>query len=364
MTLDLYIARRFIWTFLRVFSAFFAVLLGIGLIEEMRRFGGVGVTFGGGLELALLNAPAAIYQILPLIMILTAIALFLGLARSSELVVVRGSGRSGLRFLAAPVLTTLAIGLVAVTVWNPLAAATSRAYDTRVSAFMRGGSAVSVSASGLWLRQGSGSGQTVIQAQRSNLDGTELSDVTFLIYDAQARLTGRIGAAQARLTPGAWALEGAKIWALEDANPERSAGLPDGTTRLATDLTAQKIADGFASPKTVSIWDLPAYASDLERAGFSALPHRMWLMQEIAAPGFLIAMVLIAAGFTMRHTRAGGTGLRVLLAVLCGFAVFFLRNFGQILGDNGQIPIALAAAAPPLVAILLSAGLVLHLEDG
>ena len=47
-----------------------------------------------------------------------------------------------------------------------------------------------------------------------------------------------------------------------------------------------------------------------------------------------------------------------------GFTLYFVRNFAQILGENGQIPILLAAWAPPVAAILLPLGLLLHLEDG
>ncbi|MGB3280062.1 MAG: LPS export ABC transporter permease LptG, partial [Pseudorhodobacter sp.] len=46
------------------------------------------------------------------------------------------------------------------------------------------------------------------------------------------------------------------------------------------------------------------------------------------------------------------------------FAIFFLRNFAQILGENGQIPVYLAALSPPVAAVLLALGLLLHLEDG
>jgi lipopolysaccharide export system permease protein len=47
-----------------------------------------------------------------------------------------------------------------------------------------------------------------------------------------------------------------------------------------------------------------------------------------------------------------------------GFGIYFVRNFAQILGENGQIPVSLAAWAPPVAAILMALGLLLHLEDG
>ncbi len=85
---------------------------------------------------------------------------------------------------------------------------------------------------------------------------------------------------------------------------------------------------------------------------------------ELARPLFLVAMVLVGAAFTMRHSRLGGTGVAVLTSVLLGFTLYFVHNFARILGENGQIPVLLAAWAPPVASILLTMGLLLHAEDG
>jgi len=365
MTLSLYIARRFLATLAVVFGVFFGIMLLIDTIDQLRRLNESEAGLMAALHLAALNVPESLYRILPLIVVLAAVALFMALARSSELVVVRAAGRSGLRFLIAPVLTALVCGLLAVAVLNPLVAATGKLYDTAQASIARSGESVlSVSANGLWLRQGDGSGQTVIQAARTNQDGTQLYGVTFLLFDAEGLPTARLEAEVATLEPGAWRLEGAKRWDLAQANPEQSSQrLPDGST-LPSDLTREGIRDSFGSPSAIPFWSLPSYIASLEKAGFSARSHQVWFQMELAQPLLLAAMVLIAAGFTMRHTRFGKTGTLVLLAILAGFAIFFLRNFAQVLGENGQIPVALAAWTPPLAAIMMALGLLLHLEDG
>ena len=142
MILSLYFARRFLAVYLLVTAVFTAVLLMIDVIEQLRK---TGVTLTIALYLALLNAPESLYQILPLIIIITSIAVFLGLARSSELVVVRASGRSGLRFLLAPVITALLIGMLSVAVFNPLVAATSKLYDRLTTFGADAGSVLSIS---------------------------------------------------------------------------------------------------------------------------------------------------------------------------------------------------------------------------
>jgi lipopolysaccharide export system permease protein len=365
MTLSFYIARRFLTTVGGVFLIFFGILLLIDMIEQLRRFSGEGVGMAGALRLSLFNVPETLYRILPLILIIGSITVFLSLARSSELVVVRAAGRSGLRFLMTPVIVSALLGLFIVAVLNPLVAATQKAYEDARAGYLDGGASVlSVSDSGLWLRQGGDYGQTVIQADRANLDGTQLFGATFLTFNADGVPATRVEAATAQLVPGAWVVTGAKLWTLTDPNPERTSVLWPDETRLPSDLTPERIRDSFGTPSAVPIWALPQYIGGLEKAGFSAQSYRLWLQMELAQPLLLIAMVLIAAGFTMRHVRFGKTGTMVLYAILAGFAIFFLRNFAQALGENGQIPIYLAAWTPPVAGILLALGLLLHLEDG
>lgn len=366
MTLHLYFARRFLRSFLSVFLIMFGVLALIDLVDQIRRFGGTEASFGTLLTLTLLNVPEGLYRILPLVAILATLALYLALARSSELVVTRAAGRSALRSLVSPVIVTFLLGVLAVAAFNPIVAATKSQYE-RLADDLRGrvASTVSVSAEGLWLRQGSDAGQTVIRAARATLDGTELYDATFIGFDTGGKPAFRIEAAKATLTDGAWQIRDAKEWRFDaGADIPEVEAFETPALSLASTLTADEILDGFGEPSAIPIWDLPGFVSRLEQAGFSARAHRMFLHQELASPLLLVAMVLVGAAFTMRHTRLGRTGPMVLGALGLGFTLYFLRSFATILGDSGQIPILLAAWVPPVAALLLPLGLILHLEDG
>ena len=333
------------------------------LVEQVRRFSGEVGSPGGLVALTLLNLPRGIYGILPLICIIAAVWLFLALARSSELVAARGAGRSALRSLAGPVLVALLLGALAVAALNPVVAATSREYEARVGR-IDGGRATALAQDALWLRQAApgGEGQTVIRAARSSLDGTELGGATFLDF-ADGRPVRRIEAARARLRDGAWTLTDARAWDLAAPNPEATArAVP--LLSVPSDLTPEGIRDAFAVPSSIPIWELAAFIRGLEEAGFAARRHRVFLQTELALPLFLAATVLIAACFTIHHPRGRRTGVNVLLAVLTGFAAYILRNVSQVLGESGQLPPALAAWAPPLVAILLALAWLLHLEEG
>ncbi|MBU1571756.1 MAG: LPS export ABC transporter permease LptG [Alphaproteobacteria bacterium] len=365
MRLDLYFARRFLRALLIVIAIFAGLIVMVESLDQIRNFSGLDIGSAAIFSMALLRLPRTIYDILPIIVVIATLVLFLGLARSSELVVSRASGRSALRSLLPPVVVVFLFGLLSVAVLSPVASTTARSFETREALYLKGERQVfSVSDEGLWLREGSQDGQMVIRATRSNLDGSELFDVSFIGFAKAGLPLYRIEAEEARIKGGQWQLVNAKRWPLLGAaNPEAAATYHE-TLTLNTTLTLAEIQDRFGTPQAVSIWDMSGYIKKLETAGFSARSYKMWLQSELALPFTFVAMLLIGAGFTMRHTRLGRTSTLVVTAIILAFAFFFLRSFAIILGQNGLLPISLAAWGPPMAVIFASLALLLHLEDG
>ncbi|GAB4265850.1 MAG: LPS export ABC transporter permease LptG [Pararhodobacter sp.] len=366
MTLGLYLVRRLAFSFAMIGAVFFGMLMLFETVEMVRRFGGSGMPTTEIVWLALLRVPSTLYQILPLLTILASMSMFLGLARSSELVVVRAAGRSAMRMLREPFIATILFGALVVAVLNPIAAGSSRAYAERLAQLQSPDqlAQISLEGSALWMRQGDARGQTVIRAQRVGEDALTFHDVTFLLFE---RATGvplvRMEADRAHLETGVWVLEGVKRWDLSAANPEREAQYFE-TFEMPSDLTDERIRESFARSGMISVWDLPAFIRALDRAGLSSRLHRAQFQTEMALPALLGAMLLVGAVLNLQHGRGGGAGMRILLTVLAGFALFFLRNFAQVLGENGQIPLSLAIWTPPIASMLLALGVLLHLEDG
>jgi len=364
MILDLYFARRFLATFLLILAGFVAFMWLVEMLEHIRRFEGDGQSLGTITYLALLHVPQVLYEVIILVILLATLLMFVTLARSSELVITRATGRSAMRSLMAPLLAAFALGVVAVLVMNPFVASASKLYEREINALRGEERVVAVGSEGLWLRQGASMRQTAIHADSSNLDGTVLYDVSFFGFDGQSRPTFRIEAEQAELRPNGWHLSRAKKWSFSGVeNPEAQAEFLDSLV-LPSTLTRDEIRNSFGTPSSIPIWDLPAFITRLETSGFSARAHRVWFQSELARPLSFVAMVLIGAVFTLRHTRFGRTGIMVLGAILSGFVLYFISSLTHVMGENGQVPIVLAVWSPPIAAILLALSLLLHLEDG
>lgn len=365
MTLWRYVLRGFLRSVLAVFLVIALVILLFGGVENLRRFADSPASAGDIVSITLLEAPETLYQVFPLVLMLGSLVTFLRFARTSELVVMRASGVSALRLVRVPVVAAVVIGIGFVAFVNPFVAATIKRGLVVEDEFRAGGgSQMSFSAEGVWLRQADEpNGQTVIQAARSNADGTILSRVRMYRFDADGTIYSRIDALAARLMPGEWQLEQATQWDL-DAEGRFERVATGGRITLPTTLTSAQILDSFSPPEVVGFWHLGAFIATMEESGFSGLRHRLFLQSELAKPALFAAMVLIGAAFALRPSRFGQTGVMVVLAVLAGFALYFLKNFAESLGAGGQIPIMAAAWTPPIAAILLALGLLLHLEDG
>ncbi len=364
MTLERYLLRRLGGSFLMVSGVFLGMLLLLDMVEQMRRLAGQEVAFAQIFRLAALNLPEGFYEIAPLVLMLAAMWVGLGWSRSSEFVVIRATGRSVPRLMLVPALVVLVVSTGFVAVMNPLVASSARE-SNRVMAQIRDrpASAVALIEEGLWLRQADALGQTVIYAASAEDTGTLLRDATFLVFHETEGVSLRLQAREAALRPGGWQLTDVKRWDFSEINPEQSSEfLP--FLALGTDLTPEQIRDSFAQVRAIPLSQLPGFIAALERAGFAALEHRMRLNMELALPLMLCGMLMLAFALSIHHMRAGVAGQRALITILAGFTLFFLRNFAQILGESGQIPVLLAAWGLPVATVLLAVGVMLNLEEG
>lgn len=364
MILSRYVLHRLGISFLLVAGIFIAMLLLLDMVEQMRRLSETASAgFAQALRLSALNTPEAFYEITPLVLMLSALWMGLAWSSSSEFTIVRAAGRSVPRLMLVPASVVFVACIVFVAVMNPLVATTAREYSRALSSLQGDPvSTVTVSGQDIWLRQADLMGQTVIHAPEVEATGTVLYQATFLIFHPTDGLALRLRADRAELRPGAWDLSGVKQWSLSDLNPEAQAQIMDSLT-LPTDLTPEQIRDSFAQARTIPIAQLPAFIAALERAGFAALEHRMRLQMELALPVLLTGMMLLALAVCIHHARAGGAGIRALVTILAGFTLFFLRNFAQVLGETGQVPVLLAAWGPPVATMLLALGMLLNLEE-
>lgn len=363
-TLSAYIARQYTtWLFAFLFGLSGVILL-VSTVDLLDRSATKDASLGVVAQMILLKLPHLTQEVMPFTVLLAGLTCFWRLTRSNELVVTRSIGISIWQLLAPVVGVAGLAGLLTMTLLNPVAAVLLERFEQlEAQEFRNQPSTLAVSTTGLWLRQADddaepGQGQSVLHAMRIASDPLVLHDVTVFRFRQPDRFVERIDAGRAELGVGEWRLFGA-VRSQPGLPPEASDEL-----RLGTSLTHAKILDSFAPPETISFWSLPGFISLLEKAGFSAVRHKLQLHKLLATPLLFAAMVLLAATFSLRPQRRGRVGLIILSGVLTGFLVYFLSNFVFALGLSSKIPVVLAAWTPAGVSLMLGIASLLHLEDG
>jgi lipopolysaccharide export system permease protein len=223
------------------------------------------------------------------------------LNRKSELSVMRASGMSAFQFIRPGVRVALVIGTLAVTVYNPLAAA-SRAEAERLfaQAFGREMTVLQSEGNGAWLRQEGADGASVLHAATATGSGLLLSEVMFLQYDAKGHFVERIDGARALLFDG--------YWEVGQATVTRVGQKPEvyDAYNVATALSPERVADALGSAITVSFWELPGLIELAEKAGLSSDRFRIQYALLLVRPVMLAVMVLLAGTVSLRSFRSGG----------------------------------------------------------
>jgi lipopolysaccharide export system permease protein len=359
-TLGSYFARRFAKAILLLFGFSFGLVFLFDFLELFRRAADR-PDFSVGLVLfaSFLRVPSISEQVLPFATLFGAMAAFLGLSRSLELVVARSAGVSVWQFTAPPLAIAVLLGVIATGLYNPLAAAMKdRSDELTVTLFGRDQRLQQQSSSDAWLRQDGPNGESIMHAEQSLEQGERLAHVTVMTFDRQGRFERRIEAAEARFADG--------NWVLTDANVRSGGAAPEthATLTIPTYLTAAQIRESLAAPETVSFWALGRYIEAARNAGLPAFGYELQYQSLLARPLLLSAMVLIAGTVSLRVFRFGNIGRLIIGGVTAGFVLYVVGEIARDLGSVGIVPPAVAAWTPAVVASLMGFTILLYQEDG
>lgn len=370
MTLGAYLARTYVFNTLIILLGLLAVIYLFDTVELIRRASKAqDVPMTLVLQMGLLKLPEVGQILFPFAILFGAMAAFWQLNRRSELVVLRSSGFSVWQFLAPVIVVAVALGVLQMTVINPVGAILIGKYEQLEGRYLKHEeNQIAIFQEGLWLRQsfdgemmqdhGTQKPYVILHARKIQQPEWILKNVTVFYFDAQDTFLRRVDAPLAALEPGAWIFKEPHVYN-QDGSVEQLASLG-----LATQLSIQDIEESFSSPASMSFWQLPAHIRTLEETGFDASRLRVHYHNLLSQPLFFAAMILLAATVSMRPPRMGRAFLLISTGIFIGFFVFFMSSYLQALGASQQIPPVLAAWSPALVCLLLGLSAIINLEDG
>ena len=357
-TLARYLSLRVLRTIFLVFGTVFGLVYTLDFVELMRRAADAeGATPVLMAQLSLFRTPAIAEQVFPFAVLFGSMTALLQLSRKLELVVARAAGISAWQFLQPGLFVALGLGILSVTVYNPLSAHLKQQgskLETRIFSHKKGGA----TGNDMWIRQKSVDGQAVIRAETAEEGSTTIGSIVVFVFNAAGQFQERIEAATGSLRDGYWELRDARVFSTVE-EPQSYA-----TYLLASNLNPGQVRQSFTPPESVPFWRLGDTIVRSESAGLDATRYRLQYAILLARPLLFVAMVFVAASVSLRFFRFGGVAKMVLGGVAAGFVLYVVTELMRDLGTSGYVGPTVAAWFPAVVGSLLGTLALLYQEDG
>lgn len=357
-----YITKQLIVNFLAVLLIILGIIFLFEMVERLRRISG-SPEFGGwfAMQLAIARLPKTAEQVFPFVMMIAAMITFWHLGKTNEYVVMRSAGVSVWDFLRPVCIATLVVGVINVTMINPVAAGLYGLYETLERRLdTKNPNAMMYSEQGLWLRESMGDNNVMVmhagRLQHEN-DTLLLRDVSIIELDEHSLPARRIEAFAGVLKDGFFSLKDVRIYRAGEAVEM----INDMDYKTILDMG--RIEESFSEPEAISFWSLPDVIRFYDKSGFAVQRHQMRFWSLVVSPLFLITMVLLAAVFALRPShRAGGLLFLIVGGIAAGFSTYFMSQLVYAMGLSGGLPVWLAVIAPTLIAGSIATSLLLQLE--
>ena len=358
-TLFRYIFERTAFAVVALFAALAGLVMLVDLLDNLSFASKVGEDFGFALQATLLRTPAMTQALAPFVFLFGSIWMFTELNRRSELAVMRSAGLSIWRLIGPAAFLAAIAGTALIIAVDPMSSK-MMAFAEKIKLESRGQTAslVRVFGDGIWLRQRDANELLIINAAGFDALQGALIDVTVWRLSPAGAFEERIDAPQAALAGRTIELREARMKAAGDKFSKRTP-----TYSVPTRLTLKDFRENVPSPESMSIWDLPKFMMLAEAAGLSTVQYNIRFHELCSTPLKLMAMVLIAAMFSMGPVRSGSAFRLLLAAVGAGFLLYVISEISTALGESGVAPEALAAWAPSVIAVVFALAVLMRHEE-
>lgn len=304
----------------------------------------IGEGFGFA-ELALvvvMQTPAILLILLPIIALIGTLLGLGALAQQGEVVAMRAAGVSVLRIGVATLTAGLALGALALLLTDVVAPAGERGAE-RLKSQARYGTDPGAVVRPVWLRSGS----RIFHIRRVE-DPRNVAAATVYSLDDAHGLESIAEITRAHHRDGAWQAEDV---VLTRVTPEGASRESRDRLRFESGPDPEVLQLIVLESDTLSIRGLHRLISYLDANGLDAQQHRLAFWQKLVTPLTVLVMMLLAVPYVLGSLRDSGAGQRLLVGVLIGVAFW--------VGNELVISSALIYRWPPLPSVLAPSAVVL-----
>jgi len=345
MLIDRYLMRTVLLHTLMVLAVLLALMTLVNFISNQDDIGQGTFDVAGAFFVTVLSLPQQAYEMLPIAALIGAVIGLGGLARDSELTIIRAAGVSVARIAGSTALAGLVIAGLLWVIGEYFAPPADQ-YARQYKIFSRYSQLEFAGRRSAWVRQGTWF-INVRQQTAENLFGGVF--VYELDSERRLRLVGRAETAE-QDAEGRWVLSNYGETLLEG---DRVAARRSAREVSKTEFNADFLGLAINEPSALPLRDLYAYKEHLKANDQDARVWEIAFWTRIARLVAAVVVCVFAVPFAFGPLRSAGAGSRTVLGIMAGVLYMLLtqtlENSGQVYGIN---PLLVAWGPPSLLALV------------
>ena len=347
--LDQYVARNILNQFAIVLGVLVGLFIFMEFISELSDIDRGSYGIFEIMQYVVLRIPKILYEIFPIAALIGAILGLSGMAKDSELVVMRSVGISIRRII----FSTLKVGgllVIASLILGELVAPLAETKALKIKAESVQDNVKQKSGYGLWMRDEK-SFVNIIEV----LPDLTLLGIKVFEFDKENQLRHLSSAKQGRFD------QKKKKWILEDINRtiidfESATSDKLSAALWETEVNPNILKVFLIQPDQLSIWQLAKYIDHLKENKQETKEYRLSFWVKMFSPLSIFVMLMLAVPFVFRQVRSGALGRGLFSGIMMGLGFFVISklfNYIVLLPETNIHPM-LGAIIPTLIVFFVS----------
>jgi lipopolysaccharide export system permease protein len=350
-----YSVSEYIKILAAMFLVFFCIIFLFDILELFRVGSKYSLKLSMIARLALMKNYSSLSKTMPILILISTLIYFYIKNKNNEIVAAKSFGISNMGILLPIVTSVFIFGVVNITVLNPIGTTLLQKYQNyETHKFKKHFSLVSVSKSGIWLKNKLGEDDVIINALR-------VSRVSNVMYDTNIFFINQNGILEKRINAAAILFQKNEIIVKDALIIDKNFKIENVKKLiLPIKISLSQIFENLTSMETMSLFQLLEFIKITSDSGLSTSKYTLCLLKELLSPFFLVSMAIISYFYSCHIVRREKTDISPLFCIITGFVITFTANFIYTLGASGKISIFLAAIFPVITSNVLALYLVFH----
>jgi lipopolysaccharide export system permease protein len=336
---DRYLIREYL-TFIGIGVGVGAVLfVVVDLLQTLDRYLRVKPPLLYILQHFVYRLPGALYEGLPIIVLIATVFLFLSLTRARELDALKAAGVSLYRVSLPVLLVALALSGGAVLFQETALPAINARAEELDRVKIRGLLPRHLQRrTQIWFRS---SDTRFFRMQLLDPAERSMEGLLLLEVDSNFRLVSRLDAKKARWTETGWELSSGVY--REVTGPKGLESVPFTLTVVQMPEHIDDFTQIQKSPDTMSFLELRAYVQKLQESGHQVGKYIVELYGKLSFPLIHVIMALVAIPFALISPRGGGRAVGIGVAIAISASYWIVNAMAIAFAKADLLPPALAA---------------------